>query len=91
MAKISVSLDDDLVAELKDSAGDNVSAFVAGAIRHQLDRQHLQAFLVELDDQHGPINEQDRAEAAAAFDAIAPPAKRPAQRAKAAKVPARRR
>jgi post-segregation antitoxin (ccd killing protein) len=89
VAKISVSLDDDLVAELKDSAGENVSAFVAGAIRRQLDRQHLLAFLVDLDDQHGPISDQDQAEAAAAFDAIVPPAKRPGREAQA--VRARRR
>lgn len=68
MAKISVSLDDQLLGELKDAAGDNVSAFIAGAVRRQLQRRQLAAYLEELEEELGPPTEEELAEAAAAFD-----------------------
>jgi hypothetical protein len=39
MAKISVSLPVDLVLDLQAAARDNVSAFVAAAVRNELDRR----------------------------------------------------
>jgi post-segregation antitoxin (ccd killing protein) len=68
VAKISVSLDDDLLAELRSAAGDNVSAFVSAAVRRQLRRGELEAFVAELDEELGPPSEEELAEAAAAFD-----------------------
>ena len=68
MAKISVSLDDELLAQLKGAAGANVSAFIAGAVRHQLRRQDLEAFLVELEDELGPVTADEMADAVAAFE-----------------------
>jgi Arc/MetJ-type ribon-helix-helix transcriptional regulator len=68
MAKISVSLDDELLAELKEAAGSNVSGFIASAVRRQLRRKELEAFLSELEQELGPPSEDDLAEAAAAFD-----------------------
>jgi post-segregation antitoxin (ccd killing protein) len=79
VAKISVSLDDELLTELKTAAGTNVSAFVAAAIRRQLRRGQLDAFLAELDSELGPATAAELADAAAAFD-----------RAEAASVPRRR-
>lgn len=70
VAKISVSLDDKLLAELKDAAGNNVSAFVSAAVRQQLKRQELQDYLAELDEELGPPSEEELAEAAAAFDEV---------------------
>lgn len=68
MAKISVSLDDELLAELKEAAGSNVSGFIASAVRRQLRRKDLEAFLSELGEELGPPSEDELAEAAAAFD-----------------------
>jgi post-segregation antitoxin (ccd killing protein) len=68
VAKISVSLDDELLAQLKDAAGANVSAFIAAAVRHQLRRRDLESFLAELDDELGPVTADEMAEAVAAFE-----------------------
>lgn len=70
MAKISVSLDDELLAELKSAAGDNVSAFISAAVRRQLRRRDLAAFLAELEEELGPPTEEELAEAAADFDRV---------------------
>jgi hypothetical protein len=84
MAKISVSLDDNLAAELRDSAGENVSAFVARAVRRQLDREQLGAFLVELEEDLGPVTAEEAAEAAAAFDRVTLPAKKAVRKSSSA-------
>lgn len=70
VAKISVSLDDELLAELKSAAGDNVSAFISAAVRRQLRRRDLAAFLAELEEELGPPTEEELAEAAADFDRV---------------------
>lgn len=57
MAKISVSLPDDLVVDLQAAARDNVSAFVAAAVRNELDRRRLQVLVKELEAEVGPVNE----------------------------------
>jgi post-segregation antitoxin (ccd killing protein) len=53
MAKLSISIPDDLVDELRDLATSNVSAFVATAIRHEVDRRRLFGFLDELEQELG--------------------------------------
>lgn len=70
MGKLSISLDDDLLAELRISAGDNVSRFVALAVRRQLERQQLTAYVAELEAEFGPPSEASVAEADAAFDRV---------------------
>jgi antitoxin CcdA len=59
--KVSVSLDEDLVAELE-SGGEKLSAQVNEAIRAELARRRrhrlLDEMLVELDAAHGPANER---------------------------------
>lgn len=59
MTKLSVSLPDDLVQDLRAVAHDNVSAFVTAAVRHELDRRRLSAFVDELADELGPIDEAE--------------------------------
>jgi post-segregation antitoxin (ccd killing protein) len=71
VAKISVSLDDELLAELKEAAGSNVSGFIASAVRRQLRRKDLETFLSELEEELGPPSEDELAEATAAFDRAA--------------------
>ncbi len=58
--KISVSLDEDLVAELE--AGDlSLSAQVNAALREEFEHRHhqrlLKAFLDQLDAEEGPVDE----------------------------------
>lgn len=57
MAKLSISVPDELVEDLRGEASGNVSAFVATAIRHELDRRRLFSFLEELDEELGPVDE----------------------------------
>lgn len=59
VAKLSVSLPDDLVRDLKEVAHGNVSAFVTAAVRNELDRLRLHAFVAELEDQVGPVDETE--------------------------------
>jgi post-segregation antitoxin (ccd killing protein) len=59
VAKLSVSLPDQLVQDLREAAHDNVSAFVTVAVRHELDRRRLSAFVDELADELGPVDEAE--------------------------------
>ncbi len=59
MAKLSVSVPDALVNDLRGLATGNVSAFVTSAIRHEIDRRRLLAFVDELDDELGPADEDE--------------------------------
>jgi post-segregation antitoxin (ccd killing protein) len=59
VAKLSVSLSDDLLQDLRAVSPDNVSAFVAEAVRHELDRRRLHTFVEELVEELGP---SDKAE-----------------------------
>ena len=59
VAKLSVSLPDDLVLDLKEVAHGNVSAFVTAAVRNELDRLRLHAFGAELEEQVGPVDETE--------------------------------
>jgi post-segregation antitoxin (ccd killing protein) len=71
VAKLSVSLPDDLVQDLKAVAPDNVSAFVAAAVRHELDRRRLHAFVEELVSELGPSDEAEVARYSQLFAASA--------------------
>jgi metal-responsive CopG/Arc/MetJ family transcriptional regulator len=77
MAKLSISLPDDLVRDLHAVARGNVSRFVAAAVRNELNRRRLHAFVRELEAEIGPVDEAEVArymamfaEAAAATKAI---------------------
>jgi hypothetical protein len=71
MAKLSISIPDDLVDELHAAAHKNVSAFVATAVRHELDRRRLLAFLDEVEDELGPVDEDEVASFNEKFSDIA--------------------
>lgn len=76
VGKISVSLPDDLLEDLRDAAHDNVSAFVTTAVRHELDRRRLSAFVNELEDELGPADEAEVARYTEMFAQAASAAKR---------------
>jgi len=71
VTKLSVSLPDDLVQDLRAMAHDNVSAFVTTAVRHELDRRRLFAFVDELADQLGPVDEAEVAKYSELFASTA--------------------
>jgi post-segregation antitoxin (ccd killing protein) len=71
VTKLSVSLPDDLVQDLRTVAHDNVSAFVAAAVRHELDRRRLFAVVDELADELGPADEAEVAKYSELFASTA--------------------
>jgi post-segregation antitoxin (ccd killing protein) len=71
VTKLSVSLPDDLVQDLRAVAHDNVSAFVTAAVRHELDRRRLFAFVDELADELGPVDEAEVAKYSELFASTA--------------------
>jgi post-segregation antitoxin (ccd killing protein) len=71
VAKLSVSLPDDLVRDLRAVAHDNVSAFVTAAVRRELDRRRLLTFVAELEEELGPADEAEVARYAQMFAASA--------------------
>jgi hypothetical protein len=75
VAKLSVSLPDALVRELRTVAHDNVSAFVTAAVRNELDRRRLLAFVDELEAELGPADETEVAKYSELFANSAAPAK----------------
>jgi hypothetical protein len=80
MAKLSVSVPDDVAAELRAKASANVSAFVSTAIRHELDRRRLVGFLDELEEELGPPDEDEVARYQAVFAETFATTPSPAQR-----------
>ncbi len=71
VAKVSVSLPDALLRDLRTVAHDNVSAFVTTAIRNELDRRRLFAFVDELEEELGPADEAEVAKYSELFAASA--------------------
>lgn len=56
--KWSVSIDEDIAEEAERLAGRRgLSSFVAGAVRHELERRRLGEYLDELDGRYGPVEE----------------------------------
>lgn len=70
MAKISVSLDDDLADEVRKTAPHNVSAFVAEALRDALDRHRLNGALHALDEELGALDAGLLDDVGALFDEV---------------------
>jgi len=86
VAKLSISIPDELAEDIHDLAPLNVSAFVSTAIRHEIDRRALFAFLDELEDELGPVDEDEVAVFNEAFSSVQPkepsPPRRPGPRAR---------
>jgi hypothetical protein len=56
MAKVSLSLDEDLVGQARTLAGARgLSAFVNEALRVQLQHARIRRLLDEMDDEYGPV------------------------------------
>jgi len=71
VAKVSVSLPDALLRDLRSVAHGNVSAFVSTAVRNELDRRRLFAFLDELEEELGQADETEVAKYSELFAASA--------------------
>jgi len=71
VTKLSISIPDELVEDLRAVAPENVSAFVATAVRHELDRRRLFGFLDELEGELGPVDEDEVSSFNAKFSDIA--------------------
>lgn len=57
--KLSVSVPFDLAQAVRKRVGERgVSSFITQALRHELERQQLGAYLDELDAKHGPVSKQ---------------------------------
>lgn len=82
MTKLSISVPDELVDDLHALAPENVSAFVTTAIRHEVDRRRLFAFLDELEDELGPVDEEDVAAFTDTFSQLAGRTRKRPRRAK---------
>lgn len=89
MAKLSISVPADLVEDLHALAVENVSAFVSTAIRHEVDRRRLFAFLEELEDELGPTDEEEVAAYTEALSAFAASDARTRRTARTKKVRSR--
>ena len=68
VAKLSVSVPAELAVSVRERVGDRgLSSFVARAMRHELEREELAAFLGELDDQLGVVPKKALARARSAW------------------------
>jgi hypothetical protein len=67
VAEISIILPDDLMQRLQFVSHGSVSAYIAGLVRNELDRQRLLAFVEEFEEELGPTDEAEVAEYTAAF------------------------
>jgi hypothetical protein len=67
-AKLSVSVPAKLATAVRRRVGARgLSGFVARALAHELEREHLGAFLAELEEIHGPVGKTTVAEARRAW------------------------
>jgi hypothetical protein len=58
VTKWSVSIEETLASRVESRVGDRgLSGFVARAVEHELERDLLDEYLTELDDQFGPLPE----------------------------------
>ena len=56
VSKVSLSIDEDVLTEARDRAGRReLSSYVNGALRRQLQRDRLAELLTEMDAESGPI------------------------------------
>jgi Arc/MetJ family transcription regulator len=59
VTKVSLSLDQDLVAQARALAGARgLSALVNEALRVQLQHERIRRLLAEMDDEYGPVSDQ---------------------------------
>jgi Arc/MetJ-type ribon-helix-helix transcriptional regulator len=69
MKKVSVTLDADLVAEIKTELGEGrFSAYLNETIRRRRQYERLRRYLRELDDEFGPVPDEVRRQAEREWD-----------------------
>lgn len=68
MAKISISLPDDVLEYVREHAEGNVSAFVTDVIRREFQHADMRALAAELVALHGPVDEVALADLEAVLD-----------------------
>jgi hypothetical protein len=69
-AKLSVSVPDELAKAVRRKVGARgLSSFVARAMKHELEREQLGAFLAEMDTELGPVPKKVLAAARSAWPA----------------------
>ena len=61
--KVSVSLPADLVAEARQRANGNLSSYLAESLRRRVLADRLGEYLVELDEEFGPLTGEELAQA----------------------------
>jgi hypothetical protein len=67
-AKLSVSVPNDLAKAVRKRVGARgLSGFVARAMRHELEREQLESYLAELDEELGPVPKRTLAAARAVW------------------------
>ena len=71
MTKLSVTVEDELVEELRERSGSRgISAFVNEAVRHELQLARLGDLLADLENELGPPDDAMVAEALASLDRL---------------------
>jgi post-segregation antitoxin (ccd killing protein) len=67
--KVSITIDSDLLEEVKSYAGGNLSRYVNAALREQVRTARLRKLVAEHEAEFGPIPAEQRAKAEAEFKA----------------------
>lgn len=81
MTKLSVTVEDNLVEEMRERAGSRgISAFVNQAVRHELQQARLGVLLADLEDELGPPDEAMVVEALNSLDRLEKQQRRAAKR-----------
>ena len=73
MAKISVSIDDELLARVREQSGGNVSAWLAAAAERRLRSEARSEFVAAVEAESGPLTEAELARADAWLSSSATP------------------
>jgi len=72
VSKVSVSVDEEILAEVRERVGKReFSAYLASALRRQLQRDRIRDLLDEMDDEVGPVSEGQLDEARALWQNLA--------------------
>jgi Arc/MetJ family transcription regulator len=77
IAKVSLSIDEDVLAEARARAGRReLSSYVNDALRRQLQRDRLGTLLAEMDAEAGPVDDESMQEARKPWRGDAPKRRR---------------
>ncbi|GHB01814.1 CopG family transcriptional regulator [Streptomyces termitum] len=69
--KVTVTIPEDLLEEIRtETAERGLSAYITEALRRQRDRDRLRELVGWLEEEHGPVTEEERAAVRAEMDAF---------------------